>query len=337
MASVTHYAVLGLPETATDQEIRAAYTSLSRLLHPDLHQHLPAAERRSAEERMKEVNRSYEVLSGPGRSAYDAELRRAREDEARRREALLREKQARESAARVAAEHVERERQAARQEGARRAADRARRALNELNRQFQEQERAAAQRRRAEEERRRATSISVQSFEGPGYRYEFRVEGSALTQEMIDALRWYLSPRRGEDLEETIEVTWSAWASGALWYSGIDQGVLVGLERLPPGTYRYKGRGYSGANAGPRGDHIVTIVHVDPLGNPVRAGFPAAPEPAAHTTPPSSTRSSDSSRSSRWVRRTAAAAGGLLGFATLTWIVIAVVIILLVVSWWRHR
>ena len=57
-----YYAVLGVPRTATTDEIRRAYRKLARKHHPDLQ---PAAERARAAERFKELNEANEVLSDP--------------------------------------------------------------------------------------------------------------------------------------------------------------------------------------------------------------------------------------------------------------------------------
>ena len=65
-----YYEVLGVPRTATAEEIKRAYRQLARKHHPDLQ---PAAERAKAAERFKEINEAYEVLSDPDKRAkYDA-------------------------------------------------------------------------------------------------------------------------------------------------------------------------------------------------------------------------------------------------------------------------
>jgi curved DNA-binding protein len=65
-----YYEVLGVPRSATPQEIKKVYRQLARKHHPDLQ---PAAERAQAAERFKEINEAYEVLSDPDKRAkYDA-------------------------------------------------------------------------------------------------------------------------------------------------------------------------------------------------------------------------------------------------------------------------
>jgi len=61
------YAVLGLSENATSQEIRAAYLRLVRRYHPDLNPGDP-----EAAERTREANAAYEILgNAEKRAAYD--------------------------------------------------------------------------------------------------------------------------------------------------------------------------------------------------------------------------------------------------------------------------
>ena len=65
-----YYETLGVPRTATADEIKRAYRKLARKHHPDLQ---PAAERAKAAERFKEINEAYEVLSDADKRAkYDA-------------------------------------------------------------------------------------------------------------------------------------------------------------------------------------------------------------------------------------------------------------------------
>jgi len=65
-----YYETLGVPRTATADELKRAYRKLARTHHPDLQ---PAAERARAAERFKEINEAYEVLSDADkRTKYDA-------------------------------------------------------------------------------------------------------------------------------------------------------------------------------------------------------------------------------------------------------------------------
>lgn len=62
-----YYERLGVPRTATEQEIKAAYRKLARKYHPDLN---PGS--KAAEERFKEIAEAFAVLSDPEKRAqYD--------------------------------------------------------------------------------------------------------------------------------------------------------------------------------------------------------------------------------------------------------------------------
>ncbi|MTK87628.1 DnaJ domain-containing protein, partial [Turicibacter sanguinis] len=66
MAKRDYYEVLGVSKTATDQEIKRAYRKLAKQYHPDV------ATEANAEEKFKEVQEAYEVLSDEQkRAAYD--------------------------------------------------------------------------------------------------------------------------------------------------------------------------------------------------------------------------------------------------------------------------
>lgn len=68
----THYELLQLPVTASLQELRQAFRSLSKRYHPDTTT-LPAPQ---AEESFRRLRQAYAVLSDPqSREAYDAQLR----------------------------------------------------------------------------------------------------------------------------------------------------------------------------------------------------------------------------------------------------------------------
>jgi len=62
-----YYDVLGVPRTANEDEIKTAYRKLARKYHPDVN---PGDN--SAEEKFKEINEAYEVLSDSDkRKRYD--------------------------------------------------------------------------------------------------------------------------------------------------------------------------------------------------------------------------------------------------------------------------
>lgn len=62
------YEVLGVPRDATEDEIKKAFRKLARKYHPDVNRDNPKA----AEQKFKEINEAYEVLSDPQKRArYD--------------------------------------------------------------------------------------------------------------------------------------------------------------------------------------------------------------------------------------------------------------------------
>src|SRR3954447_11150418 len=62
-----HYQTLGVKRNATAKELKSAFRSLARKHHPDANASDPAAE-----ERFKEINEAYEVLSDEtDRRLYD--------------------------------------------------------------------------------------------------------------------------------------------------------------------------------------------------------------------------------------------------------------------------
>lgn len=66
------YEVLGVPRTATDEEVKKAYRKLSRIYHPDANVNNP--NRDQAEERFKEIQQAYRQImnkeTGTGQQGY---------------------------------------------------------------------------------------------------------------------------------------------------------------------------------------------------------------------------------------------------------------------------
>ncbi|MCK5360036.1 MAG: DnaJ domain-containing protein, partial [Gammaproteobacteria bacterium] len=61
-----YYELMGIKREATQDEIKRAYRKLARKYHPDV------SKETNAEERFKEVNEAYEVLSDPSKKGqYD--------------------------------------------------------------------------------------------------------------------------------------------------------------------------------------------------------------------------------------------------------------------------
>ena len=62
-----HYQTLGVPRTASAEDIRKAYRELARKYHPDLHPDDDAAK-----EKFKQVQAAFDVLNEPSkREMYD--------------------------------------------------------------------------------------------------------------------------------------------------------------------------------------------------------------------------------------------------------------------------
>ena len=62
------YSVLGVSQSATDEEIKKAYRELARKYHPDNYQNNPLAD--LAEEKMKEINEAYDTITKQRAGGY---------------------------------------------------------------------------------------------------------------------------------------------------------------------------------------------------------------------------------------------------------------------------
>ncbi|MCI8303718.1 MAG: DnaJ domain-containing protein [Lawsonibacter sp.] len=62
------YTVLGVSQSASDEEIKKAYRELARKYHPDNYQNNPLAD--LAEEKMKEINEAYDTITRQRAGGY---------------------------------------------------------------------------------------------------------------------------------------------------------------------------------------------------------------------------------------------------------------------------
>lgn len=73
MTNKNLYSVLGLQSGASIDEVKRAFKKLAILYHPDKQQNKSEAEKKEAEEKFKEINEAYSVLSDPKKKQdYDA-------------------------------------------------------------------------------------------------------------------------------------------------------------------------------------------------------------------------------------------------------------------------
>src|SRR5476649_751525 len=64
-----YYESLGVPRTASADELKKTYRNLARLYHPDV-----AKDKKRSEEKFKEINEAYEVLSDAAKRKQFDEL-----------------------------------------------------------------------------------------------------------------------------------------------------------------------------------------------------------------------------------------------------------------------
>ena len=72
MAKRDYYEVLGVPKNASESDIKKAYRKAAMKYHPDKFANSSEAEKKDAEEKFKEINEAYEILSdAQKKAAYD--------------------------------------------------------------------------------------------------------------------------------------------------------------------------------------------------------------------------------------------------------------------------
>lgn len=64
------YSVLGVSQSASDEEVKKAYRDLARKYHPDNYQNNPLAD--LAEEKMKEINEAYDAITKQRSGGYQS-------------------------------------------------------------------------------------------------------------------------------------------------------------------------------------------------------------------------------------------------------------------------
>ena len=62
--------ILGVPESATEAEIKEQYIYKAQLLHPDKNQDKPENIRKKAEAELVLVNQAYAIVSNPGNNPF---------------------------------------------------------------------------------------------------------------------------------------------------------------------------------------------------------------------------------------------------------------------------
>ena len=83
MSDKTHYEILGVEETASAKEIKAAYVKLAKVNHPDKIQKLDSIEKARRNVIMRDLNNARDCLEHEkSRRSYDTHLHSKRKKEA---------------------------------------------------------------------------------------------------------------------------------------------------------------------------------------------------------------------------------------------------------------
>ena len=62
-ASLDYYAILGVPKSASQKQIRLAYFNMAKKHHPDLNSHKSKADYEKSNRLFQQINDAYQVLS----------------------------------------------------------------------------------------------------------------------------------------------------------------------------------------------------------------------------------------------------------------------------------
>jgi len=74
---LTYYEILNIKKNATDKEIKNAYRTLAKKYHPDIYK----GDKKVAEDKIKQINEAYDVLSNKKlKKEYDEQFKQSEND-----------------------------------------------------------------------------------------------------------------------------------------------------------------------------------------------------------------------------------------------------------------